>query len=192
MKTFTVKDFIIYNNPCFSCGSKISFKIGSTHNELSFSPVYKKTTVTADHVEIDLDITYRQTFKLYIVNKSNKILSPDMKSLTDYLSMHELFLSSRCDRCYTSIESYPLEFNLAKGFIKPVGINQENLIVTDDKNMYQIHSSFNQKISTATISKINKTMPISPARINLPLLPLYKIKNRDRLINKLKTLVLFS
>ena len=191
MKKFTVKDFITYNNPCFSCGNKISFKIGSV-NGANQPPVYIRSTVTPERTEIDLKVTYNDTLQLWIFHKSNKILSSDMRGLTDYLAGHKLFLSSRCDKCYTSIESHFLEFNLNKGFINPVGVSLETLMVYDEKNLYQVYSSFIKECSVVVVDRINKTTPISPMRFDLPLLPLYKFRDKDKFLNKMKTYLIFS
>lgn len=192
MKKFTVKDFITYNNPCFSCGNKISFRIGSIATVSASDVIYLRPNVTLDRTEVDLKISYTQTLQLWTFHKSNKILSSDIEGLTNYLTDHKLVLNSRCDHCYTTIESFPLEFNLPKGFIKPVGVNKEMLIVSDDMNMYQIHSYFPEEKSFVAIDRINKTTPVSPMRLELPLLPLYKFKDKEHFINKIKTYLIFS
>lgn len=192
MKKFTVKDFITYNNPCFSCGNKISFRIGSKVTDGIADIIYLRPNVTLDRTEVDLKISYTQTLQLWTFHKSNKILSSDIEGLTNYLTDHKLVLNSRCDHCYTTIESFPLEFNLPKGFIKPVSINKEMLIVSDDMNMYQIHSYFPEEKSFVAIDRINKTTPVSPMRLELPLLPLYKFKDKEHFINKIKTYLIFS
>ena len=118
MKRFTVKDFIAYNNPCFSCDNAINFRIGFLDLENPQASVsYLRPVVLSTHTEIDLKIKYAnsEALKLYIFHKTNKILTNSNQGLTEYLSRHKLFLSSTCDRCYTQIESQFLEFNIDKG-----------------------------------------------------------------------------
>lgn len=197
MKKFTVKDFITYNNPCFSCGEKISFKIGYVPNKLgrspsSMIPAYIRSTITPERTEIDLKVTYTDTLQLWIFHKSNKILSTDMRGLTDYLGGHKLFLNSWCDKCGTKIDSHFLEFNINKGFIIPVGLSQESLNIDDGKNLYHMVSSFIEETSTVFINRLDKAIPVSPIKFVLPLLPLYKFKDKNKLLQKLKTYVTFS
>lgn len=192
MKKFTVKDFISYNNPCFSCGENIHFKVVTTTKDGPSDIVQLRPTVKPDYTVVDLKVTYTKTLQLWIFHQNNKIISSDIRGLTSYLEEHKLFLSSRCDKCYTNIESNFLEFNLDKGYVKPVGISRELLIVSDEHNMYQIHSSFIAEQSTVVVDKISKTTPISPVRFEAPLLPLYKFKDKEHLINKMKTYLIFS
>jgi hypothetical protein len=193
LKKFTVKDFITYNNPCFSCGSKISFNFAFKSNDNSgLLPSYIRSTVTPERTEIDLKITYSNTLQLWIFHKSNKILSSDMRGLTDYLAGHKLFMTSRCDKCYTAITSDNLEFNLAKGFIKPVTLSHEAITLTDDKYIYTLSNHFTQDCSRLTIQRINKATPIAPLMFDLPLTALYKFNDREHFINKMKTFIVFS
>jgi hypothetical protein len=129
MRKFTVKDFIAYNNPCFSCDNQINFKIGFLDLETKADISYLRPTVTPNYTEIDLVITYSDALKLYIFHKTNKILTNSQRGLTRYLSSHKLFLHSTCDRCYTQIESQFLDFNLDKGFVAAVGLSSERLMV---------------------------------------------------------------
>lgn len=190
MKTFTVKDFITYNGPCFSCGSKISFTIGVSFINQQPS-AYLPPIVNNDFIDIDLKISYRNELKLKIYPKTNKFTTSSMKGLTKYLKEHNLFLRSYCSNCLTCIDSQFLEFNLLKEFIKPVGISDEKLIIVNDKSLYEIYSSF---IDNNTIIFVSNTTNVNiiPIRIELPLLPKYKLKNKEHFIQKIKTYILFS
>jgi hypothetical protein len=196
MKRFTVKDFIAYNNPCFSCGNKINFKIGFLTNEEDRNDPsllsYLRPTVNNDYTQIDLVLTYSDSLKLYVFHRTNKIFTNSPKGLTNYLAEHKLFLQSTCDRCYTRIESHYLDFDLNKKFVKPTTISSERLLVSDSQNRYQINSFFTSGRSTLIIDKLDRTRPLSPTTLDLPLLPKYKFKDRWHFIEKIKTLVLFS
>jgi hypothetical protein len=192
MKKFTVADFIAYNNPCFSCDNQINFKIGFLDLESRADVSYLRATVTPNYTEIDLVITYSNALKLYIFHKTNKILTNDQQALTRYLSGHKLFLHSACDRCYTQVESQYLEFNLNKGFVHATGISTERLVVMDSRNIYQINSFFMADKSHLTVDRIDKTQPLSPTTMDLPLLPKYRFKDKKHFLEKMKTYILFS
>jgi hypothetical protein len=192
MKKFTVADFIAYNNPCFSCDNQINFKIGFLDLETRADISYLRPTVGPNYTEIDLLITYSDALKLYIFHKTNKILTNSQQALTRYLSGHKLFLQSTCDKCYSQIESQYLDFNLNKGFVSAVGISSERLIVMDKQNIYQMNSFFMADKSNLTVDRIDKTRPLSPTSLELPLLPKYRFRDKGHFIDKMKTYVLFS
>lgn len=195
MKKFTVKDFIAYNNPCFSCDNAINFRIGFLDLENPQANIsYLRPTVTGLYTEIDLKIKYAnsEALKLYIFHKTNKLLTNSNSGLTEYLSRHKLFLSSTCDRCYTLIESQYLDFNIDKGYVNAVGISLERLMVCDDNNLYQISSSFIEEESILSVDKIDKVKPLSQFQLKLPLLPKYRLKDKENFIRKIKTYMTFS
>jgi len=194
MRKFTVKDFIAYNNPCFSCGNQINFKIGFVDLETKADTSYLRPVVTPIRTEIDLIIKYSNTevLKLFIDHKTNKILTNSNQGLTNYLSSRKLFLSSSCDKCYTQIESQYLDFNLDKGYVAAVGLSTERLLVNDGTNMYHINSSFIEEKSRLVVDRLDSTKPVSPFTMDLPLLPKYKFKNKSHFVSKIKTYLLFS
>jgi hypothetical protein len=192
MKKFTVKDFIEYNGPCFSCNNQINFRIGFLDLETRVDASYLKPVVTANYTEIDLLITYNNAIKLYIFHKTNKILTNNQQGLTKYLSGRKLFLSSTCNRCYTQIESQYLDFNLEKGYVSAVGISTERLMVSDGENQYQINSFFMAEKSNLVVDKIDKARPLTPFQLDLPLLPKYRFKDRAHFLQKMKTYLTFS
>ncbi len=195
MKKFTVKDFIAYNNPCFSCDNAINFRIGFVDLETNQSTSsYLRPTVTSLYTEIDLRIKYsnQEALKLYVFHKTNKILTNSNQGLTNYLSSHKLFLTSTCDRCYTRIESQFLEFNIDKGYVAAVGISTERLMVNDDNNLYQINSFFMAEKTSLIVDKIDKAKILSPFQLDLPLLPKYRFKDKEHFLRKIKTYMTFS
>lgn len=156
----------------------------------SFSAVLRPT-ITLERTEISLKVTYSNTLQLWIFHKSNKILASDIMVLTDYLSSHRLYLTSQCDKCHTNVRTNYLEFNLVKGYIKPVELDIENLFLIDKGNRYRILSDFREEKSEIFISKLDHSSS-DPIRIKLPLLNLSRFKDRERLLNKLRTYALFS
>ena len=191
MDKLTVKDFLAHNSPCFSCGKEITFSVKS----ISFSPFTLpaplNTLVSKDSVEIELKITYNDKLKIIINQLSNKITT-DVASLTKYLEGHRLFLSSSCSSCFSMAESFYLDFNFQKGFICPVGISHEMLLIYDEQNLYQINSSFFTKKSFITIDRIDKSNNLSPIKLDLPLISISKFKTKENVLNKIKTLLLFT
>lgn len=190
MRQFTVKDFITYSGPCFSCQSKISFKIGSSSSTQPIA-AYLVPVVTNDFIDVDLKINYNNGLSLRIFTKTNKFTASSIKGLTKYLEKHKLFLRSSCDKCRTCVDSKTLDFNLLKEFIAPVGISDEQLIVKDSKYLYELYSSFEAGYSALIINPTN-SQSINSIRMELPLLPMYKLKNKERFIEKVKTYILFS
>lgn len=189
MKQFTVKDFIIHNNPCINCKQNISISIGVSEEGVD-GWTYLKPLVTPSYTSIDLKITYTNKLNLVITNKTNSITSNNSNELANYLKNHKIFLRSYCDRCHTSIDSCYLHFNLNKGYIYPTRISHENVIITDNKNMYHLYSSFLSEHSVVIIDKLDKPCP--PIRFELPLLPLSKFRDKEHFINKMKTYLVFS
>lgn len=192
MKKFTVKDFIAYNNPCFSCGRQIKFQIGFMDLDSRSDQSYLRPTVTKDYVEIDLRITYMNSLKLWIDHKTNKMFTSSPTALTKYLENHKLFLASTCDHCMTHIESQFLEFNMAHGYVSAVGLARETLVVNEASKMYLITSSFIEEQSIITVNNLDRIKPMSPFTLELPLVPLYKLKTRERMLEKINTYLIFS
>lgn len=194
MKRFTVKDFIDYNGPCFSCNSPINFRVGFLDLETKADTSYLRPTVTSNYTEIDLIIKYSnaEALKLYVFHKTNKILTNNSQGLTKYLSSRKLFLTSSCDKCLTQIDSQYLDFNIDKGYVSAVGIATERLMVMDKTNLYQINSFFMADKSVLTVDRIDKTTPLSPFQKELPLLPKHRFKNREHFLTKMKTYLTFS
>jgi len=194
MRKFTVKDFIVYNNPCFSCNSQINFRIGFLDLETKADISYLRPVVAPTYTEIDSIIKYANTdaLKLYIFHKTNKILTNSQQGLTKYLSSRKLFLSSTCDKCYTQIESQYLDFNIDKGFVAAVGISSERLMVNDGTNLYQINSFFMAEKSNLIVDKLDKVRPLTPFQLDLPLIPKYRFKDKAHFIQKMKTYITFS
>lgn len=188
MKQFTVKDFIKYNGPCFNCGDSINFRVivdGSTNLRPTFKP---------DHFSIDLQIKYSRNLQIWVFYKTNKIITSDAKELALYLKEHNLSLKSYCDRCYSSIESRSLEFDLENSFIKPVGIQAELFSLEDDKYFYIVNSVDDGKntMTIVTLTSLDKKATSAPANLTLPFLPLHKFQTKEKLFAKIKTYLVFS
>lgn len=191
MKQFTVKDFISYNNPCFSCGENIHFAIGYKQDDMDGSTLLRPT-VKPEFTVVDLQTTYRDSLQLWIFHTTNKIRASNPKELEKFLSKSQLFLSSKCNKCYTNVESDYLEFDLDKSFIRPVRLFREVLMVSDGSHMYHVRSVFPTAKSFVVIDRLDKPKPISPITMEVPLLDMSRFRDKEHFFEKMKTYMIFS
>ncbi len=198
MRKFTVKDFITYNNPCFSCNNKINFYVGVRKiGEIGYSIAPSATTslravITKELTELDLRTNYANQLSLQIYHKSNKIKTNNLETFKDFISNYEMFLQSRCTGCYTSIESNILVVDLKKELVLPTTIRSENLQVVDNKNLYSVYSFFEDDKSQLIIDKLDRKYTAAPSKLSLPLMPLYLFKDKEHFVSKIKKYLLFS
>jgi hypothetical protein len=198
MNKMTVKDFIIYNSPCFSCGNTISLKLvvkrKGDRNKLSPSESIG-FVINKDVVEIKLTVSYSFQLKLNIQYKTNKFITNNTEKFQDYMDKHDCHLLSSCNKCGTYIRSNVLMFDMDHNFINPIEIDEEYLKVRVDTNVdYMLHSFFEEKksyfqaiVRPSNLKELPKTFITE-----LPLIPLSKVKARHKFINKLKTYLIFS
>lgn len=196
MKKFTVKDFIDYNAPCFSCNSPINIHMGVIPMERADNPklvgntIILKPVITSEYTEVDLKITYSDFLRLRIAHTTNQFSVNNLSSLERHLSSNVLFLLSKCDKCGTQVESENMEFDIERGFLKAFGLAVETIKMIDDKNHYVINSLFYQDKSNVVI--VNSSRSASVFNMDFPLLPMYRFKNKEQLLNKLRTYLTFS
>lgn len=192
MKNFTVKDFILYNSPCFNCGGNINFYF-EFEPASDYGNFSKRAMVTTDFVEVELVVHYANNLLIKIENKTNKYTTNNHAALTTYLSKFELSLHSRCERCFTDIVSNTLKFDEERNVICPTTIKYEQYQITDNENVYAVYTKLvsNDTYSKILVSKINATKNIS-TYLNMPPLPIYKFKTKEKFLNKIKTYVTFS
>jgi hypothetical protein len=65
-------------------------------------------------------------------------------------------------------------------------------MVSDEDNLYQINSSFLAEKSILVVDRLDKTRPLSPITLELPLMPKHRFRDKQSLIEKMKLYVLFS
>ncbi len=195
MRTFTVKDFIFYNGPCFNCNSKISIKLGTKKFLQTIDVAYLPITISNDYSEVNLKISYKDILKLKIHNKTNRFECSSHKHFSNYLEDSKIHLNSYCEKCYTNINSKYLEFDLDRYFVRPIIIDNETITVNSPDCNYRLYSSTDQNKSALYLKKIDaKFFDIQMLDFfrELPLLPLYKFKNKEHFIKKMKTYLIFS
>jgi len=185
MKRFTVKDFMLYNGPCFSCGEKTTAKICCLENN-----EIRNIQQVINHGVLDatLKITYSFTLALRIYIETNKFIVSDQKKFSTYLETKNLVFTSNCSECRNYILTNNMEFN-SNGYVKALTIKREILSVYDSDRIYSLMTEYDENKTEVNVwnSKADNII-----KLDLPLLPLYKFKTRERLINKLSTYVIFS
>lgn len=191
MKTFTVKDFLMLNSPCFGCGGDIDIRIGVTNTELDLD-VYLKPSYALQHLTIPLVIKYNSSLKLIIDCKTNKFAASDLALLTAYLKSNKLFLSCRCSLCLTTFVSEHLEFNLRRQYIKPVGVLREFIIVQDRKNKYEFYSIASRESTMLTVFSMKDGYMSKTFHLDLPIIHRHRFKDKEHLMNKIRTYLVFS
>lgn len=192
MKKFTVKDFLHLNSPCFGCDGDIDIRIGVTNIDITVGDVFLKPAYALQHLTIPLVIKYNSNLKLIIDCKTNKFSVSDLTLLTNYLESHKLYLSCHCSGCSTQFISYHLEFNLRRHFIKPVAIQQEYLVLRDRKNKYILRSVYSQDYTNVTAFAMQDGHATAISNLELPIVPRYRFKDREQMMHKLRTYLLFS
>lgn len=207
MKHFTVKDFITYNNPCFSCGSKIELifcvtnKVKSTNEVSEADPVFYQipaANITRFNPVIDkkgncnikLITTYTSSLILNINLKNNKFITSDDSIFKKYLTTKDLYILSNCRTCGTYMITENLLFNLQNNFIKPFVVPDENLAVHDGDTLYSVFNIDGG--CSLSITNKNTQECIFEVELSNQVITLSKLKNRDNLIRKMKTYLTFS
>jgi hypothetical protein len=191
MKSFTAKDFVEANAPCFSCDSHINVRMVVVSSE--DYGVFLKPSLLTTYFSLELRNTWNSKLNLTIDYKTNKFASNDILRLREYLEREDriIYLQVHCDLCGSFVSSHSLQFNWSKSFIKPTEIDEEWMRMRDEKNVYIMHSRYQEGVSRISMSRIGDfTNP--PVKIDAPLMPRYRFKNRSYLINKLKTYLTFS
>jgi hypothetical protein len=190
MKKFSLKDFIACNSPCFACGELINFRL-IAHDFINYSrEIVFKPTVTKDFTVIDLHVGWKDSLRLSIEHKTNKFATNDLSALKKYSKDRKLLLKCECNHCNSSVTTNYLEFDWQRDFIKAVGINLEDTIMKDEKNIYQVYSQYHYNHTAIYVTSIGALPAIS--RLDTPLIPRSKFKSRNEFIRKIKTYILFS
>lgn len=189
MDKFTLKDFIERNNPCFSCSKNISVKlfsidrISNLKNELNLIAMQ-------DCLKSDLEVKYKFILKLKIFYKNNKIIYSNLKALAQYLKRYRLYLETFCKNCATKIQSNELLFNVA--YLLPITIKKESLTLIENQCSYVILNDFSNKETTLIFYKRITHDKVNSTKIVLPLIKIASLKNREVILNKIKTFIVFS
>lgn len=191
MKKFSIKDFVNYNSPCFNCGELINLRIvtGIAGEEVQLpTPIIK-----GDMIGIDLKHKYQSSISLIINGKTNKFQTNNMDAFKKYVSTLPLRLTSRCNKCCTFIRSHLLSFNYQKEFIYLTTIHNEILFLSTKDKKYCLTTISEENRSQLVLDKLDeKGKIITRSNMELPPLPLYKLKNKENFIKKIGIYLTFS
>lgn len=188
MKKFSLKDFVLYNSPCFSCDNLMTFQIGNVMLDNDIV-TYLAPKVCKEYTTIELRLGWDNNLILTIDHKTNKFATNDSSALAKYLLSHNLFLKCECDKCHTVSWTEKLSFS-SQGFVRAVSLDTDIVNIGADGNIYNLYCEYQNNISQFFISKNDRST--SPFVLNTILVPRSKFKNRAQLIAKMKTYALFS
>lgn len=187
MKLFTLKDFILYNTPCFSCGSKISVHLDVLNNKTGiFSQI--KPIVDGKFITFKLIIGYSNNLYIILDTVSNTFGSNNFKHLSSYLQDKSLWINTCCRKCTTNTQSNCLNININKKFIKPLTIKSEQVHIKTKQDSYIVNSDLDN--DTGVIFVIRDKNQVLELKVRA--LPMYKFKNKEALLLKIKNYILFS
>jgi hypothetical protein len=179
-----------YNNPCFSCNSKISFTLNLINrNTLIETPL--KPVTTQKYIKFKLLVGYDSCLELVINRITNQFSSNDPEFLMTHLKSRDIRFTSYCIKCGTSIQSNMAALSFDNGFIKPLTISREYLIAKVKNYEYVATTIFEENKSHLLIVDKKKNS-LDNFSISTSLLPLYKIKTKQKFIDKLKLYAVFS
>lgn len=194
-KKFFVKDFIRYSTPCFGCGKANDFRLGFQQTNGAVNNVgILNVNVNNRYTEV-IFTKFNSSLAIWVFHKTNKILASDNGQLIEHLSKLQLFLNTSCKICNTTISSNNLEIDFNKNVIMPTTIRHEYAKISHKGQTYILDSNFKEQKSRGYVLKYanEKINTISSSvDFDLPLLPFYKLKNRETLLKKLNTYLIFS
>jgi hypothetical protein len=194
-KKFFVKDFIQYGSPCFGCGKPPSLRWRYRNKNAAENDPWGSLNVLVDdsRVEIDLSIKYRSSLKIWIFHKTNKFLATDNEALTNYINIYDMYLIVECMNCRTCHHTNNLELQLSNNVVKATTLQYEQLMVPRKERRYSLSSNFITEKTIAAITKYDdKGAYQSQFVIDIPLLPKYKLRNQQHLVDKLSIYSMFS
>lgn len=202
-KKFLVKDFIKYATPCFGCGKPNNFYLGYNNilpdvKEIQPLAGQYSVIITEKYLEVHLEIKYNSMFGILIFHKNNKVITQDINKLNEFLKIRNLFLWSHCHQCSSEIRSQPLTFNFNSSypigsFVNPTTISYEFFKIIDRNNTYFINSTCDKDQTTILVTSPSQEEALAAdLSFTLPFLPKYQMKNKEYLINKIRTYILYS
>lgn len=199
MKYFTIKDFILYNGPCINCGNKIVVNAHQIKKEnLSYHKLSAHMEGNTFHIQclskqfknptIQIDIP-RNIYNLrFQVNYTDKSIIK--KNFESFLNDYSLCIITMCKRCLTSITSDDLVFDTNLQIVRPITIKYEKISLGTDDALYIIESNIQSGKSKLRIfdSRGRKALE----NIDIPLLTLGRLKDKEYAISKIKKYLIFS
>jgi hypothetical protein len=191
VKSYTLKEFIAYNNPCFSCGEKISITFTVLDEANGMVENVIRPNVSLNSTQIILKLSYKDPLDIVIENKTNKLTTSNYNKFKKYIETRSIYIISTCERCKTKVFTDDMGFD--KNFVKPITLHREILAVYDAGKRYYISTYYEDNKSILIVDDINVIRPVKNAfQLQLPIMPKYKFKDKNHFISKMNTLVNFS
>lgn len=191
-KKFSIEDFIRYNNPCVSCGDKISLyfetKKKSERNTASLSPI-----LDTEYLLLEPKIKYnlKDSLRLIIFYKTNKINTNHWGLLTQYISEHTIKVRSRCSTCKSEVVSGILKFDLEKKIIYATEILYESLKLQGKNELvFHLYTAHANEKTSVTVFKNGVNIPELTINEMSPIY-LYQYRDRAKIVNKIEIYLTF-
>ncbi len=194
MTTYTIKDLILYNNPCRMCGHKVAvFLIPVGKNETGYSKTIE-ALYEGSELFFSLEFKYTERLCILINPMSNKFrLVGTAKNLKrafkKFLKETNVLVEVKCISCHTYIHSNYLDFNL--DYIRPTTIHSEFIKTKNETNEYQMITNFELGVSNIIVTK-TKHKNATPFGLEIPAISLKEIGTKERLIKKIKLYMVLS
>jgi hypothetical protein len=191
MRKFTLKDFMKYGDICFECDSPMKLKFERINlTDESRSKNVRIIKFDKNCLDLDLHLKYFDSLVMRINCSNHKFEVSDKKQFDNYQNIFQLRALTICDKCNINLvkSNYLMFDNL--GFLHPISLYRENINIPnvsyDGKiRYYNIFTDFNKDITQIYEQ-------FSQEAINIPAISLYKYKNKDKLLEKIKLLFTFS
>lgn len=194
MTTYTVKDLVLYNNPCRMCGHKVTVHLVPVgKNESAYGSTIE-ALYEGSELFFSLEVKYVERLCILINPTSNKFrLVGTVKNLNRsfkrYLKQTNLFIEVKCISCHTYVHSHFLDFNL--DYIRPTTIQSEFVTTKNEMNEYQMITNFDLGTSNILVTK-RKHKSAPPFGLEIPAMSLKEIGTKERLIKKIKLYMVLS
>ena len=186
MNKFTIKDIILYANPCFSCNNSIYLDLyvfdSLTRLDNRFSISIKKEIVS-----IYLKINYYNKLNLKINIKNNSFSTENIDDFIKYLQYRNLYFECICSNCGSYLTTQKAIFNIDKLYLEPLELSNESMFIQDKKFNYSIFLNFKNKNADVVITDIYNPLFTENKIIqfNFPILNVRKLKTKEKLIEKI-------
>jgi hypothetical protein len=196
MHLFTIKDLMLYNQPCLCCGGKTTLRWSITPS----GGMTKQSTIpfeldASGMIRFPLQVRYDNNLSVLVAPASNAYQAVSQSGTPNlfphFIRNHSIRCRITCNGCPAEILSMPLIFE--NDYIAPVALDVEFFLIKDSGYRYFL-DTHHQEDNTCLIVDFDTQFypPEQPKRYDLPLMPRYHFKDRQQLISRLKVCVLFA
>lgn len=182
---FSLGEFIAYGSPCFSCDCPILVNLYIDPVDVSVAPARLRLHIKSGQAKVDLKVSYTSVLQLSIDLKTNRISTTNTKKLATYLADKQLSLQIECNQCNSIIMSQVISFDLKNHFVRAIEMLNESMHINYHSDFYHVYTSY-----VSDVSIISGYNPLF--RLETPLMPIGKFKNRYQLLDKIRLFSTFS